>query len=722
MNKFMQKILLLIKKNGAKYSNIEAADISKKLYIHREHILQFVLMLGIFILGIWRIYEINQPIIFSDEYGYWANSSYFLGQDWSSLTSKIGYYSYGYSLLLVIIRVIQRVFDLHWSEMYELGILLNALMLVLGYLMAVKISKRYFDKYNWIRRNIVCFVAFLYSSNIFYAHLTMTETTIYFCFWLFLYLVMKSIDKPSVANHMLLALVSVYVFAVHQRTIAILITAIIIVIYQKILRNNRLIDVVAFWLTMTVCLVINSVIKSDLQQSFYLASGHLTSNQIFEKIFSTKNLLLVVAGIALFIFLYLLEKRKYKIVISAVVLIAMAVVMVLLKEGLPDIQSTQNVDSRISNNDFSGQWAKIKGIFSTQGIVRLGISITGKWFYMASTTGLVICWGIKDIFKHMFWMVYETIKCAILALVGKEYKGHKALGIKLKEDIWLLAVFFAYIGTFLICAIYKEGLYKVDDLVHGRYNEFLMGIMIIYSFYSLYKDKHWIRTLLISIALYCIAGAICQYTFDELQRTEFELCHSPMFGRVFWNYESPTGKVRIMAKYVLSLGVPFILLLKVYSNKKCGLNIRNIKITPSKIAIIRCVIALLIPAVSWTYLSTRLIDKYIVAVNVKNSNVAPEITKWIDLLDWKDDKNIYYFEDTEYYRYAESLQFMLPDKVITITSSSNVSLDEDAFFIMDTQYALSPHIQEKCEIIVKKNHFSLLINRNQELMERWDKD
>ena len=162
--------------------------IIKYIERYKEALLQCFFLVFIFILATWRLDEVGQPIVLSDEYGYWANSSFFLGQDWSSLTSRIGYYSYGYSLLLIPIRILQRIFDWEWGYMYSAAVVLNTTMLLCAYLLAVKICKRYFDAQNWILRSTVCFAVFSYTSNIFYAHLTLTETTILFGFWLFLYI------------------------------------------------------------------------------------------------------------------------------------------------------------------------------------------------------------------------------------------------------------------------------------------------------------------------------------------------------------------------------------------------------------------------------------------------------------------------------------------------------------------------------------------------------
>lgn len=58
-----------------------------------------------------------------------------------------------------------------------------------------------------------------------------------------------------------LATVFAYIYTVHQRTLAIPITAVIIVIFMKVVNYNQLRQVAAFLGDMLVCISIHSIIK-----------------------------------------------------------------------------------------------------------------------------------------------------------------------------------------------------------------------------------------------------------------------------------------------------------------------------------------------------------------------------------------------------------------------------------------------------------------------------
>lgn len=678
------------------------------LRAHPEQILQCAFAVIIFILGIYRLLEIYMPALYNDEYGYWAANAFFMGDDWSSVTSRIPYYSYGYGLLLVPLRFLCRLLGKVWWELYQAAVILNVCMLIGSYLIACRLCKRYMDQMHWVLRSAVCFTAVIYTSNMVYSHLTWTENALYFFFWVFLYVLMRCIDRPSIKNHICLAVSVFYLYTIHQRSVAELIAAVMVVLYMKLIGENTFKQVGAFLGSIYLCSLVHAMIKGKLQNDFYLGNPPAGVNETISYALTTKALVLLAAGAVVLLLLYLQEKGKRKalILLLCICAAAGAVLLVRLGGNLPETQENH----QLAVNDFSGQWRTIKRLFSVNGLLRLLISITGKWFYLASTTGLIVCWSMKDLIQKVFWMFVDSLKRMAAWVRKKEYRPGRVTVQSRKEDIWLMGAALSWMGSVMVCAIYKEGLYKVDDLLNGRYNEFVMGILIVYGFYRLLQDRHWLRTALICLVLYLLAGALCQYTLDELQRTDFELAHSVMLGRVFWNWEVPTGKVRQLMKYVLPLGMSFIAVVKVLSNR-----FQN-----ARLVTVRCILALLIPACAWTYLARTITDNYTVSINERHMLHAPVLSQWIDSLAGTDEFDIYFLEDAEYYRWAEEFQFVLQDRKVTMTTSSEAPYDKDAFFITAVSHGNNPAVQEKCATVIETSRFSLLVSRGQELMRRLD--
>lgn len=695
------------------------------LYKHRAALFSCIPALAIFLLATYRLSETGQPILFNDEIGYWSNSAFFLGMDWTSVTERINYYSYGYSLLLMPLQALARTFYWGWDRLYHAAVVMNALFLVMSYGIALKLTGRYLPGMSRLVRTAACFVVCIYSSYTVYAHIAWTECTLVFFFWVFLYVMMLVTDRPTAGNHAAFAVVAFYLYTVHQRSLGIVVTSVLVVLCVRLFRLGRLRDTAAFLGCMYLCGVIHSAVKWNLQHVNYLGEEPVAFRELMGHAFTGGAKLFLVAGLLLLLFLYLLEKRKYKILLAflaAGILLAAGLAYSQNRVGEPD-QATvaggttdnpaagtggETVDTRISVNDFSGQWGVVRNLFTMNGLIRLGISIVGKWFYLVSATGFVICWGIAGVCKNACPLCRDAVRRVYRGRRRKEEEavrsdGNAAVG----ERIWLLGVFMAWFSTFMISAIYKEGFYKNDDLFNGRYAEFTIGFLLIYGLNCLINDKKWVRKALLVMVLYIAAGHLCQYAIDEIGRTEFELAHCVMFGRMVWNYEVPTGKVRVVESYIVPYALWFFAILKLMRERF------------PRVAAARAVLALMIPLAVWSYLGRSIVDHYVVVRNEKQAEPLPQIAAWINALDMGGEQKVYYVLDSANQRYAGALQYMLQENPVTVAWLADVPFTEDAFYVVRQEYGDEEKLKENCEVVVHSRGYTLLINRNQSLMEKW---
>ena len=166
------------------------------------------------------------------------------------------------------------------------------------------------------------------------------------------------------------------------------------------------------------------------------------------------------------------------------------------------------------------------------------------------------------------------------------------------------------------------------------------------------------------------------------------------------------GKVKELTGYIMPLGLAFILMVKLFSSRF------------PKITVLRGIVALLIPIMAWSYLTGAVLENYVISRNEKQSKSMPTIAMWVDLLE--EDNQVYYLEDTHNFRWAEGIQFMMQDKPLILTKTTEVSFEEDAFFIMHRNFVENDAIKENCEIVVEMGEFALAINKNQEVMKRFE--
>ncbi len=683
----------------------------------REFWLECILAAALFWLYSYKLDESVMPILLDDEYGYWANSSYFMGLDWSSITGNIAYYSYGYSLILLGLRIIAPWLGVGgWDGIYQLATTFNLLMLVASFFIAVKLCRRYMKNMNWIVRCAACFVVMLYPAYKIYSHITLSECALTFFFWVFLYTMHRVTDKPSVPNHAAFALVSVYMYTIHQRTLAQFITAVMIVLLIRLRRMSRLRETTAFGVVMCVSLMIHSVIKQNLQNTLYMGKPPVGFSELLSYACTKKTALMIVLLLIALLILYLVDQGKVRLVFVLAAAGTVAAVIYVVSRAGQGSAAAEALPDRLAMNDFAGQWGKVRNIFTRPGLIRLGTSIVGKWFYLAAGSGLVICWGMRNLIANAFWITVDSVRRAVSALLGKKDEGLRRLGGDPARHLWFFGVFLAWAGTFMICAIYKEGLFKVDDLVHGRYIEYTIAILLIYSVDILLAEKHWLIMLGICGALYGAAGMYCQYVYDELQRTHFELAHAVMFGRVFWNYESPTGKIQQLTGYILPLTVLFFMIFKLFGNRIA--KIPGQMRLNTAIVTVRCVLALMIPLAAWNHLSDAIINNYVNSRNMKQSGALPDVAAWANVISRESD--VYFVNDALNYKQASLLQFMLMDREVSLVPMSEVDFDRDDIFIINNRYLGDPEIMEKCEVVLTVGSYALVINNSQELVKTWN--
>ncbi len=675
--------------------------------LRKEKILKYLFAAVIVWMGVYRLGELTMPIILDDEFGYWSNSMLFSGKDWTDLTGRINYYSYGYSLILCIVQKVAAFRGYGWTDLYKVAVAFNIIFVVLGYLLSVKIAERYMKHLNWIMIPAVCFVAAIYPSNMLYTHVTLTECTLSFFFWIFAYMMMRIIDKPSVANHIGLAVIAVYMYTVHQRTLGLVLTAVLMIIILRLLKRNSLKQATAFLGSVYFWYMLHSIIKSYVRNVNYLGKTPSGVGEIFSIVLTKSMVAIFIVIIAVILWLYILEKGKVKLGLGLFV-VAIVIICGAVSMGLNLVETPQGGrESILAINELSGQIGVLKNVFTKYGLIRLGTSIVGKWYYLAAATGLVICWGLRDLFLNAIFLAVDGCKRFVAVLRGREHTISSKIQEDFEKHLFLFGMFLSFASAFMINALYKEGFYKVDDLINGRYVEYLIGFVLVYSIERMLADRYWLWYWTAFLVAYLVAGAYCQYAFDELQRTEYELIHATVFGRVFWNYESPTGKIKEVARYVVPLAAGFVLIFKAGSSG----------IMKNRLATFRLIVALVLPVAAWNHIYTEIVDHYVVVRNEKQSGAAPQIAEWVNRL--SGGENIYFITDGLSYRQGEILQYIIGSQKLNLTDFGSVNFEEDGLYILNNNLLDTDIIKEKCAVVDTKGSYALVISKNQSLAERW---
>ena len=324
------------------YKCPERQPISGCLSFLKENI--FVL-LGIMIVvflcmhGLFSIYGFSA---FPDEFGYWAPAAAFLGYDWSNVTSLGSYYSYGYSLVLFPILFFFR----NSVIAYRFAIVVNMLLQCISIPMMHKILTFLFPSIKKEGRQIVAAISVLYPAWVYYTQMTMVEGLLNFLFVLTIFLMVRFLEKRTIARALLVFITSLFMYVVHMRCIGTIIATVIFMAFL-LLGNSK-------------------------------------------EVTGTKDS----------------SKKKTAYFIVPLILLVLFAGTFLFKDFIIEKIYGKVPDSVLSWNDYSGIMYRLSKVFSMEGFMRIFKEMCGKLYYIGCATYGLGYWGIVG----LFGVAYNTVR------------------------------------------------------------------------------------------------------------------------------------------------------------------------------------------------------------------------------------------------------------------------------------------------------------------------
>ena len=167
------------------------------------------------------------------------------------------------------------------------------------------------------------------------------------------------------------------------------------------------------------------------------------------------------------------------LVIGSLVLIAGFAV----KEVMQKLLYTSAGADTININDYAGQLEKVFAVFSKDGITNLVCGLAGKILYLGLASFGLIYWGI--------WHAIKEVASFCKQIRNKEEKEIRKL--------FFVFVILATVAETLINAIYNIQPYRVDNVVYGRYHEFVLPILMVLGLEEITKtSKKMVGTVVIA--------------------------------------------------------------------------------------------------------------------------------------------------------------------------------------------------------------------------------
>lgn len=216
----------------------------------------------------FNLNKLYGPIIVADEVGFWGAGYLFNGINWNGVMGYSPYYGWGYGLLLAILCKL----PLDTIVMFRCAIVLNALLLVLCFFLAFRISDYVFPNIPKKIRIGICCAITLYSGYVYYSQTTYCETLVLFLFWLIIFLLMKILETRSYLYIILLSIATAYLYAVHQRTIIILIAVCMIMFFYFLSKKIDILKICMFLILCCSLLGVVTGVKSCVEDTLYSTS------------------------------------------------------------------------------------------------------------------------------------------------------------------------------------------------------------------------------------------------------------------------------------------------------------------------------------------------------------------------------------------------------------------------------------------------------------------
>lgn len=163
----------------------------------------------------------------SDENGYLAQAAFLAGRDWSGVAQQLAYFSFGNGLFVF------NLFKLGLPSriLYQVLLVINSLLLCSTYKICIYITKKVFQRIDDNKGIVIALIVTMHPRNFTSSNFYIAESYITFVFWLLLFFLVKYYYSRRAVWLFCFFILDVYIFFVHQRTILISLSGVVVMIW-----------------------------------------------------------------------------------------------------------------------------------------------------------------------------------------------------------------------------------------------------------------------------------------------------------------------------------------------------------------------------------------------------------------------------------------------------------------------------------------------------------
>ena len=191
------------------------------------------------------------------------------------------------------------------------------------------------------------------------------------------------------------------------------------------------------------------------------------------------------------------SRLRRNVLFALLLLLALFLIGLGIKNGLIERLYHGASEELLQNNDYSGQWGKLKVLFSPDGMKNFLAGCIAKMLYLGLATYGIAYWGI-------YFLIIKVIS------FFREWKKGRLVR---KNFIWLFLAF-TTAAQFLVTVIYTLGSAdagndRLDLFVHGRYSELIVPLLLALGITKILDSRRlWLGTGMIIGFTALLTGAV----------------------------------------------------------------------------------------------------------------------------------------------------------------------------------------------------------------------
>ena len=341
---------------------------------------------------------------------------------------------------------------------------------------------------------------------------------------------------------------------------------------------------------------------------------------------------------------------------------------------------------RMAKNSYAGHFGQLKELFTLSGIIKFLQSCEGKLYYLGMAS---------------FGLFYP----AVMVAVKRTVQIFRSAFTKENCGYFFLSVSLA--GQFAITAIAKSGSKRLDSIIYGRYNEYLLPVFIAMGLIIMLESGCLFRILFMNAGI--STALFIPVLWQAIRDGNDKMVGLHAAGLNYLSNEK--YGYELMPEFIKAYGFGILLMLILTGCIFIGKWLK-------KDVFIMCMLLFM-----EVLLSLRLSHKYI---DYSNDLAYYNLRIYEYIEDYesgneKKDMAVYYLDNGRKSAYIGLFQFALKEKPIVVVKEAydndknpdltvlSPASDKESFLIVDKDSPYREKLEEKYTECVKANHYVLFL-------------